>query len=86
MHTKDFAISGERTSAIAQWELILRDETALLENPGRHHKTLLIQAHTLHRLQLINRDDLSDLLEQADGALAYAVEALFDIHSADQAG
>lgn len=79
-------ILGDRAGAIAQWELILRDETALLENPGRHHKTLLIQAHTLHRLHLINRDDLSDLLEQADGALAYAVEAMIDCHSGDQAG
>lgn len=86
MHAEHLAISGDRTSAIAQWELILRDEAALLENPGRHHKTLLIQAHTLHRLKLINRDDLSDLLEQADGALAYAVEALIDCHSGDQAG
>jgi hypothetical protein len=86
MHAEHLAISGDRTSAIVQWELILRDEAALLENPGRHHKTLLIQAHTLHRLQLINRDDLSDLLEQADGALAYAVEALFDCHSGDQVG
>jgi hypothetical protein len=78
MHAEQSAFSSDRTSAIAQWEVILRDEAALLENPGRHHKTLLIQAHTLHRLQLINLDDLSDLLEQADGALAYAVEALID--------
>jgi hypothetical protein len=78
MHMGQLATSGDRTSAITQWELLLRDEAALLENPGRHHKTLLIQAHTLHRRQVINRDDLSDLLEQADGALAYAVEALLD--------
>ena len=78
MHAEQPTFSSDRTSAIAQWEVILRDEAALLENPGRHHKTLLIRAHTLHRLQLINRDDLSDLLEQADGALAYAVEALID--------
>jgi hypothetical protein len=29
----------------------------------------------LHRSQVIDGDDLSDLLELADGALAYAVEA-----------
>ncbi|CAI8883774.1 Flagellar protein FliT [Pseudomonas sp. IT-P44] len=86
MNAEHLAISGDRSSAIAQWELILRDEAALLDNPGRHHKTLLIQAHTLLRLQLINRDDLSDLLEQADGALAYAVEALIDCPHGDQAG
>ncbi|WP_256736743.1 hypothetical protein [Pseudomonas sp. P7779] len=68
MNAEHLAVSSDRSSTIAQWELILRDEAALLENPGRHHKTLLIQAHTLLRLQLINRDDLSDLLEQADGA------------------
>ncbi|KPN91688.1 hypothetical protein AL066_15640 [Pseudomonas nunensis] len=79
-------VSGDRASAIAQWELILRYEAALLENPGRHHKTLLIQAPTLHRLQLINRDDLNELLEQADGALAYGVEALIECHGGDQAG
>lgn len=64
MHAEHLAISGERNSAIKEWELILRGEAALLENPGRHHKTLIIQAHTMHRLKLINRDDLSDLLEQ----------------------
>ncbi|MHC8330222.1 hypothetical protein [Pseudomonas sp. LB1P83] len=86
MNTEHLATSGVRTSAIAQWELLLRDEAALLENPGRHHKALLTQAHALHRNQVINRDDLSDLLEQADGALAYAVEALIDCRSEDQAG
>lgn len=56
MHAEHLAISGDRNSAITQWELILRDEAALLENPGRHHKTLIIQAHTMHRLKLINHD------------------------------
>lgn len=86
MHTGHTATSGSRTSAIAQWKLLLRDETALLESPGRHHKALLTQAHALHRDQIINGDDLSDLLEQADGALAYAVEVLMDCHNGDQAG
>jgi hypothetical protein len=57
---------------------LLRDEAALLEHPGSHHKALLTQAYALYRNQVIDRDDLSDLLEQADGTLAYAVEALFD--------
>jgi hypothetical protein len=69
-----------KTSAIAQWHAMLRDDVALLEHPGAHHKALLTQAHTLHRDQVIDGDDLSDLLEQADGALAYAVEALLDGH------
>ena len=85
MKTRHLANWGDKTNAIEQWELLLRDEAALLENPGRHHKTLLIEAHTLHRLQVIDRDDLSDLLEQADGALAYAVEALIECSHGNQA-
>jgi predicted metal-dependent hydrolase len=75
-----------RSSAIALWQALLRDEVALLNHPGAHHKALLSQAHSLHREQVINRDDLSDLLEQADSALAYAVEALIHRDVDDQAG
>jgi len=74
-----------RTDAIALWYAQLRDEVALLKKPGAHHKALLTQAHALHRDQVIDQDDLSDLLEQADGALAYAVEALVDCHDGDEA-
>ena len=74
----------DRTRALERWHALLRDEAALLKHPGGHHKVLLSQAHALHRDQVITRDDLSDLLEQADGALAYAVEALMDCHSGDQ--
>lgn len=66
------------TNSLAQWHALLRDEAALLECLGAHHKALLSMAHALHRDQMINSADLSDLLEQADGALAYAVEALMD--------
>ena len=69
---------NNRDIAVARWIAMLKDEVSLLEHPGAHHKSLLSEAHALHRAQVINRDDLSDLLEQADGALAYAVEALFD--------
>jgi phenylalanine-4-hydroxylase len=68
----------DQATAVALWHALLRDETALLAHPGSHHKVLLTRAYALHRDQVIDRDDLSDLLEQADGALAYAVEALFD--------
>lgn len=72
-----------RNSAIAQWKVMLQDETALFEHPGAHHKALLRQAHALHNAQVIDRNDLSDLLEQADGALAYAVESLLDLDSGE---
>ncbi|MNM23660.1 hypothetical protein D3C81_340650 [compost metagenome] len=75
-----------RTRAIEQWHESLRDEGALLQRPGAHHKALLSQANALHRDQVISRDDLSDLLEQADGALAYALEALIGSDVDGQAG
>ena len=78
MNDEHIEISVDHATAVAQWHVLLRDEAALLESPGSHHKALLTQAYALHRNQMIGRDDLSDLLEQADGALAYAVEALFD--------
>ncbi|SKB04052.1 hypothetical protein SAMN05421862_12285 [Pseudomonas extremaustralis] len=71
------------TRAIALWHVLLRDEDALLKCPGAHHKALLSQAHALHRDQVISSADLGDLLEQADGALAYAVETLMDYQNDD---
>lgn len=69
----------ERTAAIATWTVLLNDNIALLENPGAQHKVLLRMANALHRSDVINRDDLSDLVEQADGALAYAVEVILEL-------
>lgn len=68
-----------KSSAIAHWQVMLRDDVALFVMPGAHHKALLKQAHALHQGHVIDADDLSDLLELADAALAYAVESLLDI-------
>lgn len=73
-NANDFT-QGRVTSS---WLELLRDEAALLRHPGAHYKKLIEMAHALHREQLIDRDDLADLLELADGALAYAVEAFLD--------
>lgn len=67
------------SSAFAQWQVMLRDEVALLAMPGAHHKALLRQAYALHRDRLIDADHLSDMLELADAALAFAVESLLDL-------
>jgi hypothetical protein len=58
---------------------MLRDDAALLERPGAHHKALLRKAHALHQGHAIDADELSDMLELADAALAYAVESLLDL-------
>lgn len=67
-----------KVAALAKWNNLLCDKAALLAAPGTHHKALLDQAHHLHRANVIDDDDLSDLLKQADGALAYALESLID--------
>lgn len=67
------------SSAVVQWRVMLRDEAALLAMPGAHHKALLRQAHAMHQDRLINADHLSDMLELADAALAFAVESLLDL-------
>lgn len=61
------------------WRIMLRNEQSLLAMPGAHHKALLRQAHALHQDQVIDADELGELLELADAALAYAFEALLDI-------
>lgn len=78
MNQAHVEVLTDKPQAIAIWEAMLRDDVALLDHPGVHHKALLTQAHALHRTKVIDGDELSDLLEQADGALAYAVEALLD--------
>lgn len=74
----EFETSISKATALAKWNDLLRDEAALLAAPGAHHKALLNQAHLLQQTDVIDRNDLSELLELADGALAYAVEALID--------
>jgi len=72
-------VLNPNSSAIKQWQVMLRDEVALLAMPGAHHKALLREAHALHQGQVIDSDGLSDFLELADSTPAYAVESLLDI-------
>lgn len=83
MSDEDAEKAVSASDALSRWQVMLKDEAALLARPGTHHKALLDQANALHQEQAINSDDLSDLLELADGALAYAVEMMFDFESDD---
>ncbi|WDG79977.1 hypothetical protein PUP68_07650 [Pseudomonas chlororaphis] len=73
----------DRIRAIASWQELLQDSAALLAQPGAQHKELVRPAHTLHQARLIDRYDLCDLLEQADGAQTYAIEAALDRHDSE---
>jgi len=64
---------------LSQWQAMLIDQPALLGQPGAHHKALLSWANALHRQKLIDGDELGEILELADGALAFAIEAMLDV-------
>lgn len=74
----DIEESASASPSRDAWQALLADQQELLKHPATHHKALITGAHALHRARIIDSGDLSDLLEQADGALAYAVEALLD--------
>ena len=79
MRQVDVSIARGASLGISHWRGMYADQVALIASPGRHHKALLSNAHALHRNGLINAGELSDLLELADGALAYAVESLHGV-------
>lgn len=66
---------------MARWHALLRDRATLLAMPSAHHKALLKQAYSLHKANMVDADDLVEMLELADAALEYAVEALLDINA-----
>lgn len=74
-------IASDKKLSLVQWQTMLGDDDALMAMPGAHHKVLLTYARALHQGRLISADDLSDMLEFADAALAFAVESLLDIKS-----
>ncbi|AKT28218.1 hypothetical protein RYA05_25205 [Pseudomonas syringae pv. actinidiae] len=73
----------EKKAAVAKWAALLHDSTALLATPGVHHKILIKCAGELHSLQIVSPEEFSDMLELADGALAYAIEAQLDLPALD---
>lgn len=65
-------------AAVAVWRTLLNDQTTLLERPGAHHKLLIDRARDMHLLDIVGRDELCEMLELADAALEYAIEANLD--------
>ncbi|XYQ84469.1 hypothetical protein ACTAB8_00510 [Pseudomonas syringae] len=64
----------EKKAEVNAWRALLDDSSALLACPGVHHKLLLQRACALYTSQIVNAEEYSDMLELADGALAYAIE------------
>lgn len=79
MNTSAITAVSTTGKDLSHWQAMLADKTTLLAQPGAHHKALLSLALALHKDNLIDRGELCDLLELADGALAFAVESMLDI-------
>ncbi|WP_449126118.1 hypothetical protein [Pseudomonas viridiflava] len=72
-----------KKAAVTAWNTLLDDSTALLAAPGVHHKLLIKRAGELHSLRIVSPEEFGDMLELADGALAYAIEAQLDLLAID---
>ncbi|RMU62886.1 hypothetical protein ALP25_04050 [Pseudomonas syringae pv. syringae] len=79
------AETKQKKMAVAAWVALLDDSTALLACPGVHHRLLLKRAGALHASHVVGPEEYSDMLELADGALAYAIEAQLDLPASNSA-
>lgn len=70
--------SAQKKISVAAWKSLLDDRDTMRAAPGAHHKVLVHRASALHQSKVIDCAELSDMLELADGALAYAIEAQLD--------
>ncbi len=75
----------EKKTEVDAWVALLEDSTALLACPGVHHKLLLQSACALHASKIVSAEEYSDMLELADGALAYAIEEQLCLHVSESA-
>jgi hypothetical protein len=65
----------EKSRRLADWQTLYNDRAATGRDPEGQRATLVVLAETLHALGVIEVDDLAELLEQADAAYAWGVEA-----------
>ncbi|WP_226488944.1 hypothetical protein [Pseudomonas sp. B20] len=75
----------EKKPAVDAWVALLEESATLLISPGAHHKLLVQRASALHTSQIVSPEEYGDMLELADGALAYAIEAQLDLNAPDSA-
>lgn len=60
---------------LSVWESLYSDKAALVESPQSHQHLLIELANSLHAKGVVSDTVLSDLLEQADAAYLWGVEA-----------
>lgn len=66
---------SEQAAPLAQWWALHNDKAALVESPEGHQQALIELAELLHAQGVIGDGDLVELLERADAAYQWGVEA-----------
>lgn len=65
----------EQAVTKAQWQALYDDEAALVQSPEGHQQALIELAETLRAQGVIGDAELAELLENADAAYQWGVEA-----------
>jgi len=61
-------MNSPASPTLDQWNILYSDQNALIKSPDGHQHELITLAEALRANGLIEDDELSDLLEQADAA------------------
>lgn len=65
----------QQAPTLQHWQALYDDHAATARDPESQRAALLVLAERLHAQGVIGADDLAELLEQADAAYAWGVEA-----------
>ena len=66
---------SEQAATRAQWQAMYDDKVALVQSPEGHQQALIELAEALRAQGVIDDAELADLLENADAAYQWGVEA-----------
>lgn len=66
---------SEQAATRAQWQTMYDDKVALVQSPEGHQQALIELAEALSAQGVIDDAELADLLESADAAYQWGVEA-----------
>jgi len=66
---------AQQAPTLAQWKALYDDQRALIKSPEGHQFVLIELAESLHAQGVIDAGELSEMLEKADAAYQWGVEA-----------
>ncbi|WP_421556751.1 hypothetical protein [Pseudomonas kitaguniensis] len=66
---------SKKPATLARWQALYDDHAALMQSPEGHQQALIELAEALRAQGVIEDGELADLLENADAAYQWGVEA-----------